>query len=90
MGTLANGKDPDEMLHYLHCFLRQNRYSEKVILHILEILSETPQYICTMDHPDLTVFRDDLMAFWLSPKESTRDPIISMRALAGGLTMVEA
>ena len=35
------------------------------------------------------VFRDYLMAFWLSPEVSTRDPIISPRALARGLIMVE-
>ena len=29
-----------------------------------------------------TVIRDYLMAFWLSPEGSTRDPIISQRALA--------
>ena len=29
------------------------------------------------------------MAFWLSPEVSTRDPIISPRALARGLIMVE-
>ena len=35
------------------------------------------------------VFRDYLMAFWLSAKVSTRNPIISPRALARGLIMVE-
>ena len=30
-----------------------------------------------------------LTAFWLSPEVSTRDPIISPRALAQGLIMVE-
>ena len=35
------------------------------------------------------VIRDYLMAFWLSPEVSTRDPIISPRALARGLIMVE-
>ena len=35
------------------------------------------------------IFRDYLMAFWLSPEVSTRDPIISPRALARGLIMVE-
>ena len=35
------------------------------------------------------VIRDYLMAFWLSPEVSTRDPIISRRALARGLIMVE-
>ena len=35
------------------------------------------------------LIRDYLMAFWLSPEVSTRDPIISPRALARGLIMVE-
>ena len=35
------------------------------------------------------IIRDYLMAFWLSPEVSTRDPIISPRALARGLIMVE-
>ena len=40
-------------------------------------------------HPTRGIFRDYLMAFWLSPEVSTRDPIISPRALARGLIMVE-
>ena len=35
------------------------------------------------------IIRDYLMVFWLSPEVSTRDPIISPRALARGLIMVE-
>ena len=35
------------------------------------------------------ILRDYLMAFWLSPEVSTWDPIISQRALARGLIMVE-
>ena len=35
------------------------------------------------------IIRDYLMAFRLSPEVSTRDPIISPRALARGLIMVE-
>ena len=39
--------------------------------------------------PEYVIIRDYLMAFWLSPEVSTRDPIISPRALARGLIMVE-
>ena len=35
------------------------------------------------------IIRDYLTAFWLLPEVSTRDPIISLRALARGLIMVE-
>ena len=35
------------------------------------------------------VIREYLMAFWISPEVSTRDPIISPRALSRGLIMVE-
>ena len=35
------------------------------------------------------IIRDYLMAFWLSPDVSTLDPIISPRALARRLIMVE-
>ena len=44
--------------------------------------------------PDLgsvqcVMVKDYLTAFWLSPSISTQDPIISPRALARGLIMVE-
>ena len=42
-----------------------------------------------LHHPWQSVFRDYFMAFWLSPEVSTPDPITSLRALAGGLIMVE-
>ena len=35
------------------------------------------------------IIRDFLTAFWLSPKVSTGDPIISPRHLARGLIMVK-
>ena len=35
------------------------------------------------------IFRDYLMAFWLSPEVSTRDPIVSPRTSARGLIVVE-
>ena len=35
------------------------------------------------------IIRDYLMVSWLTPEVSTRDPIISQRALARGLIMVE-
>ena len=35
------------------------------------------------------MIRDYLMGFWLSPEAATRDPIISPRAFAQGLIMVE-
>ena len=44
--------------------------------------------ISDIDHSWL-IIRDYLMAFWLSAEVSTRDPIISPRALARGLIMVE-
>ena len=37
----------------------------------------------------LMIIRDYHMAFWLSPDLSTQHPIISPRALARGLIMVE-
>ena len=60
MGTLANMEDPDEMLHNgalhqgLHCLLRHNQSSEKVIQYFLEnITCELSIY--TMDYPDFFV-----------------------------------
>ena len=35
---------------------------------------------------EILVIRDDLTAFWLSPEESTRDPIISSRDFDNGRT----
>ena len=37
----------------------------------------------------MVIFRDYLMSFWLSPKVSTRDPIISLRVLAQGLIILK-
>ena len=37
----------------------------------------------------ILIIRDYLTAFWLSPKVSIRHPIISPRALARGLIMVD-
>ena len=42
-----------------------------------------------MAFPDVMIFRDYLMVFWLWPEVSTRDPIIIPRALALRLIMVE-
>ena len=60
MRTLANSKDPDEILHNaafhqgLHCLLRQKRSSEKEILFLREIITCDPS-IYTMNHPKFIV-----------------------------------
>ena len=38
----------------LHCLLKQNLSSEKVIQHVFETITHDPS-IYTMDHPDLIV-----------------------------------
>ena len=60
MDTLTNSLDPDEMPHNaafhqgLHCFLRENRSSEKEIQYYFEIITcDTSIY--AMDHPDFIV-----------------------------------
>ena len=45
------------------------------------------EYYLNIAFPDLVIVRDYLMAFWLSPKVSTRDPIISPRAFALALAL---
>ena len=60
MGTLANNKYPDEILHNvvfhqsLHCLLRQSQSSEKEIHYLFEIITFDPS-IYTIDHPDFVV-----------------------------------
>ena len=50
---MENSEDPDEIQHSLHCLQTQNRYSEKEIDYVLEIITcnpsiyTTPQYILT-------------------------------------------
>ena len=58
--SYSDSEDPDEMpykeaLHLgMHCFLIQNRSSDKEKQYILEILTCDPS-IYTMDHPDFIV-----------------------------------
>ena len=56
-----------------------------VLIHRIHILTH-PAHINPVVK-SFDIFRDYLMAFWLSPKVSTRDPIISPRAKALGLIM---
>ena len=46
-------------------------------------------YACLKLFNEYAIIRDCLTAFWLLPSVSTRDPIISPRALAQGLIMVK-
>ena len=72
------------MLHILSPLRRGFLYFEKYS----ETYSTVQRW--TFDDTDINLLiRDYLIAFWLSPEVSIRDPIISQRALARGLIMVE-
>ena len=61
------------------------KISLKITQHVKKLFSELREWLTWRDF----VIRDFLRGFWLSPKVSTRDPIISLRALDKGQIMVE-
>ena len=66
-----------------------SKFKENIVLRGLLKALLAAQFLFLLKQLWAVIIRDYLMAFWLSPEISTQDPIISPRALARGLIMVE-